>query len=98
MIFIALQDRSNVAGQNLYHLRCDRSADRGRRGVVRLSAHAGEQIFLSRGSAFRGERGVAGGDDGEEHSSSAMTHAKKGDNTLETRRKGGNGGEKLSAD
>src|SRR6478752_6773998 len=55
----------DVTRENSYRLRWDRSADRGRRGVVRLSPPAGPSIFPSRDGPVRAEWTLAGGDDGE---------------------------------
>ena len=62
----------DVTRQNLHYLRCDRPTDRGRCGVVRISARIGQQVFLSGGFAFHGKWSVAAGDDGQKDATAAV--------------------------
>ena len=42
---------------------------------MRVSACASEQVFLSGNFIVHGERGVAGGNDGEKDAAEAVTHS-----------------------
>jgi hypothetical protein len=66
--------------------------------VVRLSARASEQVFLSRDFIVHGERRVAGGDDGEEDTAETVTHLCEGQGTPLKHRGKEETEEKLAAD
>ena len=68
----AFKDRVDVTRQNLNRLRCTRPVDCGRSGVVRVSACARQQIFLSGCFAVYGEWSLASGHDCEEDAAAVV--------------------------